>query len=100
MTRSSSPARSRNVRPLAAKLALAVAGVALGLALGELATRVAGGGDASMSRSVLWVFDRDAERRCRHDSDEGDVQPDSLDVHDGCNSQGLRDRENAQKKTH
>jgi hypothetical protein len=68
-------------------------GIALGLGLAEVATRVAGGGEAALTRGMFFQFDREAGWRCRAGVDLRFVLPGDYDVRVRCNSQGLRDRE-------
>jgi lysophospholipase L1-like esterase len=69
--------------------------VLLALLIGEIATRVAGRGDRSMTRGMFFVFDAEAGKRCRPDSDLRFVRTGSFDVRVRCNSQGLRDDEHS-----
>jgi lysophospholipase L1-like esterase len=76
-----------------AKLGLSFGGVMLALLIAEIATRVVGGGETSMTRGMFCVFDSEAGKRCRPDSDLRFVRTGSFDVRVKCSSQGLRDVE-------
>ena len=88
----------RGVPGVARKIALGVAGTALGLLLAEFAVRLAGGGRASMTRGMFFVFDPEAGTRCRPDADLRFVEPGSFDVRVRCNADGLRDHAHVRPK--
>jgi lysophospholipase L1-like esterase len=82
-----------------ARLALGLLGVFLAIALGEMATRLLGGGEATLVRQMFSVFDPAAGKRCQPDADMRFVLPGSFDARVRCNSQGLRDREHSFAKS-
>src|SRR5262245_2139753 len=90
--------RTSFFRRLVGRLALAVAGTLLGLALGEVTVRALGCGDVTFDRSKLHAFDPDAGWICQPGLDLRYELTGSFDVRVRCNSRGLRDTEHAFEK--
>jgi lysophospholipase L1-like esterase len=85
-------------RGLLPRLGLSGLGVLLAAAVAEIALRLAGGGDVTMSRGMLHVFDPEAGFRCPPGLELRHARPGDFDVLVRCNARGLRDRDHSFRK--
>jgi lysophospholipase L1-like esterase len=81
------------------KALLALASVIVALALGEAMVRLAGAGDATLSRGVLHSYQQDVGWICRPGLDARYVLPGNFDARVVCNAHGQRSPELPLAKT-